>query len=303
MSLLPQQKNRMGIRRQLAPLHQGFGFGAKEIQEESLRIARVATEEKRQKLDQALDLPLPGSGVGSTLPRFGGRQSPGGSGWTLPFTRAVEADASSARAASEFSSARSALESSAVQGGALDARAVPGSVPALTVADHQVLASRLLADAPESEVVEVGPGAALIACFFDTVIALSCTVFVGGMNYSLSSTQAMESFASRLAEVLPFLAKAQMPLFAFGLQVYIGAVFVTFALQAAFALACGASAGRFAVGISLAEPAGKSLGGRVAIALHEAISLGGLLTVPLQILSPARLPLFPFVRLKRVSQA
>lgn len=144
--------------------------------------------------------------------------------------------------------------------------------------------------------MEVGRLRALAAWLLDSLLAASIVVFSAGLIYAIGPTKPILKASEFIAANLTAFSEEKVVLVTWLVELGVVSAFLIFVFQLVNYLICGSSWGRSAMGIYISAVKFKPLAYLTAC-LVDVVSLGGLLSLPFILITPGRLPLFPFIKL------
>jgi hypothetical protein len=137
----------------------------------------------------------------------------------------------------------------------------------------------------------------------DGVVAICLMGLAAVAVHSWAGTAVGRSISATLASLLsPLtlssgLSATHLSWAAFAAQASLLAAILLFTCQLASVSFFRSTLGRFVVGVELAPPHGR-LHGAVGMAMAEVLSLGGILSLPFVLLTPNRVPIFSWLKLR-----
>ncbi len=260
--------------------HQGFGFGAQAIREKSLQVAREATELKNSRLHEMLSAPINMSSQPKS-PNASHSSSISTSN-SAPIVEPAPASGNSKKQHSQTF-----------------AQVIPPKIYGSNATTNNETVNSNSRKATSQNTAEITVGRAILAWILDSVVACSAFVISMGASY-VSANPEIGTPIMGLLDRLNTIAGIGSPFLIIMLfKVFTGALGIIFVAQLSMLLATGGTAGRFAMGIKLANPKlSARILGATAAAIFETFTLGGVLAFPFVLSIPSRIPLTPWLQYK-----
>lgn len=260
----PPPLNDDGLHRRPIPLHQGFGFGATQIRERAMSVAREATQRKETRIRQLLEQPI--------------------------------ASASELPSPAEFKAAAEETIVTVPQR-PLNPRTVPAQAPRSARPPQSALPRTI----PASERVapqKVSPLHTGWAWVLDSIVGILSLAGALLGNHLLPFIPSMAP-AKAAAWLSKTAGMGSLVLWQAAIDLAVRGAILLFIVQYCSLMLSGVSLGRYAAGIA---PRGRpNLVSAICAAMSEVASLAGTLSLPLALLMPNRHPVCWWLRMARPS--
>lgn len=284
-TLNPQTRSSV---RPVAAVHGGFGFGAGAIKKKSIEIAVAESEIKESRRNLLRQQTGPSdyskvdfsAGSSSVSPIVSPTKN------FVPFTPTL-----SSRQPMVFATPKQVVRKSENNVSQNKSTAVVNN--GVKQVPHSVT-QQPIKTVTSNALRTVETSRALFAWTLDTMVAASAFAIAAGTNFAAVNPEGASPVISMLNRLIP---GGNLYYTVFMLNITITALAILFAAQLVMLLFTGATAGRFAMNITLVSySVGQRLVRGMWAALSETATFGGVFSLPFLLVMPSRVSLAPWVR-------